>query len=164
MVPAAIAAICSRSEPRLLYISTDSVFDGGRGNYSETDTPGPVNAYAKTKLHGEREVLRQNPTALIARVNFYGWNAQEKHSLAEWLLQQFTLGKLVPGFSDVFFVRCWPTIWRKSYSRCWTRIWPASTTQSGLNPSASSSLPGELLWRLVFPRAGCCHALGRCKT
>ena len=103
MVPTAIAAICSRSEARLLYISTDSVFDGGRGNYSETDTPGPVNAYAKTKLHGEREVLRQNPTALIARVNFYGWNAQEKHSLAEWLLQQFTLGKLVPGFSDVFF-------------------------------------------------------------
>ena len=103
MVPTAIAAICSRSEARLLYISTDSVFDGGRGNYSETDTPGPVNIYSRTKLHGEREVLRQNPTAPVARVNLYGWNAQKKDSLAEWVLKQLTLGKLVPGFSDVFF-------------------------------------------------------------
>jgi dTDP-4-dehydrorhamnose reductase len=103
MVPAAIAEISSRSDTRLLYISTDSVFDGERGNYAETDTPGPVNAYARTKLQGEREVLRQNPEALIARVNLYGWNAQNKLSLAEWVLKQLTLGSLVPGFSDVVF-------------------------------------------------------------
>jgi dTDP-4-dehydrorhamnose reductase len=103
MVPAVIAGISSQSGARFLYVSTDSVFDGGRGNYTETDTPAPLNVYAKTKLHGEREVLRQHPTALIARVNLYGWNAQEKHSLAEWVLQQLTRGKLVPGFSDVFF-------------------------------------------------------------
>jgi len=102
-VPSAIAGITSRSDARLLYISTDSVFDGGRGNYAETDMPGPVNVYAKTKLQGEREVLRQNPTALIARVNFYGWNAQNKDSLAEWILKQLNHGRLVPGFSDVVF-------------------------------------------------------------
>lgn len=102
-VPAAIAGISSRSDVRLLYISTDSVFDGERGNYAETDTPAPVNEYAKTKLQGEREVLRQNPTASIARVNLYGWNAQNKDSLAEWVLRQLTLGKVVPGFCDVFF-------------------------------------------------------------
>jgi dTDP-4-dehydrorhamnose reductase len=102
-VPAAIAAISSRSGMRLLYISTDSVFDGERGNYAETDTPGPVNVYAKTKLQGEREVLLQNPTALIARVNLYGWNAQNKCSLAEWILRELALGNSVSGFSDVFF-------------------------------------------------------------
>jgi dTDP-4-dehydrorhamnose reductase len=103
MVPAAIAEICSACDARLLYISTDAVFDGERGNYAETDTPGPVNIYAKTKLQGEREVLRQNPAAAIARVNLYGWNAQNKQSLAEWILKQLTLGSRVPGFSDVFF-------------------------------------------------------------
>jgi dTDP-4-dehydrorhamnose reductase len=102
-VPAAIAGISSRSDVRLLYISTDSVFDGECGNYAEADTPAPVNEYAKTKLQGEREVLRQNPTASIARVNLYGWNAQNKDSLAEWVLKQLTLGSLVPGFSDVVF-------------------------------------------------------------
>jgi len=103
MVPATIARISSACNARLLYISTDSVFDGERGNYAETDTPGPVNVYAKTKLQGEREVLHLNPTAAIARVDFYGWNAQKKHSLAEWVLKELTLGSLVPGFSDVFF-------------------------------------------------------------
>jgi len=103
MVPAVIAGISSRSDTRLLYISTDSVFDGERGNYAETDKPGPVNVYAKTKLQGEREVLRQHPTASIARVNLYGWNAQNKESLAEWVLKQLTLGSVVPGFSDVVF-------------------------------------------------------------
>lgn len=103
IVPAAIAAISSRIGARLLYISTDSVFDGGRGNYAEDDPPKPVNVYAKTKLQGEREVLRQNPTASIARVSIYGWNAQNKDSLAEWVLKRLALGSLVPGFSDVIF-------------------------------------------------------------
>ena len=103
MVPATIAAISSRNNVQLLYISTDSVFDGLRGNYAETDVPQPVNVYAKSKLQGEREVLRENTSAAIARVNLYGWNAQNKQSLAEWVLQQLTFGKPVPGFSDVFF-------------------------------------------------------------
>jgi dTDP-4-dehydrorhamnose reductase len=103
IMPATLAAISSRSDVRLLYISTDSVFDGARGDYAETDEPEPVNVYARSKLHGEREVLRENPVASIARVNLYGWNAQNKQSLAEWVLQQLMLGNPVPGFSDVFF-------------------------------------------------------------
>ena len=80
------------------------VFDGERGHYSETDTPAPLNVYATTKLQGEREVLaRLNSEAIIARVSLYGWNAQNKDSLAEWVLKRLTLGKVVPGFSDVFF-------------------------------------------------------------
>jgi dTDP-4-dehydrorhamnose reductase len=102
-VPAALARITSQSDIRMLYISTDSVFDGERGNYSETDTPAPVNVYARTKLQGEREVFRQNPIALTARVNFYGWNAQSKDNFAEWILKQLTLARIVPGFSDVVF-------------------------------------------------------------
>jgi dTDP-4-dehydrorhamnose reductase len=100
---AAIAEITARSGTRLVYVSTDSVFDGECGNYSETDTPEPLNVYAKTKLQGEREVARLNPAAIIARVSLYGWNAQNKHSLAEWVLERLAAGELVPGFCDVFF-------------------------------------------------------------
>jgi dTDP-4-dehydrorhamnose reductase len=103
VVSGTIAGIALRNEARLLYISTDSVFDGTRGHYAETDTPAPLNVYARTKFLGEREVLRQNPGASIARINLYGWNAQNKNSLAEWVLKELTLGKPVPGFSDVFF-------------------------------------------------------------
>jgi dTDP-4-dehydrorhamnose reductase len=103
LMPAAIACITARNGARLLYVSTDSVFDGERGNYAETDAPAPLNVYARTKLQGEREVLRENPGAATARVNFYGWNAQNKESVAEWVLKQLTAGSLVSGFSDVVF-------------------------------------------------------------
>ena len=100
---AVLAEIASTLNARLVYVSTDSVFDGKRGDYVETDEPAPLNAYAKSKLAGERETLRRNPSAIIVRLNIYGWNAQDKESLAEWILRQLEEGRQVPGFTDVFF-------------------------------------------------------------
>jgi dTDP-4-dehydrorhamnose reductase len=85
-----------------VYISTDSVFDGKRGNYSERDAPAPLNVYAQSKLRGEKEALR-HPSALVTRVSIYGWNVQNKESLAEWILRQLAEGKKVNGFTDVHF-------------------------------------------------------------
>ncbi|HEY6337930.1 MAG TPA: SDR family oxidoreductase [Candidatus Sulfotelmatobacter sp.] len=100
---ARIAEIPARTGAQFLYISTDSVFDGVRGHYSETDEPAPVNVYAQTKWQGEQAVLRANPLATIARVNLYGWNAQSKQSLGEWILQELVSGNPVPGFTDAIF-------------------------------------------------------------
>lgn len=88
---------------RVLYISTDSVFDGSRGRYSEEEPPCPVNVYARTKLEGERIVLQYMERGLIVRTNIYGWNMQNKDSLAEWILGRLESGQPVPGFQDVFF-------------------------------------------------------------
>ncbi|MBN3319157.1 MAT2B adenosyltransferase, partial [Atractosteus spatula] len=52
----------------LIHISTDYVFDGRDPPYAENDTPNPLNLYGKTKLEGEREVLRHNPGAAVLRV------------------------------------------------------------------------------------------------
>lgn len=98
-----LAEIARDLDARFIYISTDAVFDGERGNYSETDEPAPLNVYAKSKLGGEQEVLRLYPSALIVRANIYGWNAQNKPSLAEWILGQLLAGRQVPGFTDVYF-------------------------------------------------------------
>src|SRR5262245_37934442 len=68
---AAIADIANKANAQFLYISTDSVFDGLRGNYAESDDPAPVNIYARSKLEGEREVLRCHPFAAVARINLY---------------------------------------------------------------------------------------------
>lgn len=54
---------------RFIYISTDYVFDGGRGNYNEADLPNPVNYYGLTKLIGEQIAL-DYPNALVVRVPF----------------------------------------------------------------------------------------------
>jgi len=88
---------------RLVYISTDAVFDGNQGNYSETDQPAPVNVYGRSKLAGEHAVLERYASALIVRVNIYGWNAQEKLSLGEWFWRQLREEERVPGFTDITF-------------------------------------------------------------
>ena len=49
-VTRSIAEIAARYGSHLMYVSTDAVFDGARGNYSETDRPAPANVYAQTKL------------------------------------------------------------------------------------------------------------------
>jgi dTDP-4-dehydrorhamnose reductase len=98
-----LAGVAKELNAKFVYVSTDSVFDGARGNYSESDLPCPLNVYATSKLNGERATLRENPDALVVRVNIYGWNAQEKQSLSEWILGQLLARREVPGFTDVIF-------------------------------------------------------------
>jgi len=98
-----LAELAQELNANFAYISTDSVFDGKRGNYSENDPPHPQSVYAKSKLRGEQEVLRRHSSPLIVRVNIYGWNAQPKQSLAEWVLDEIRAGRRVHGFDDVYF-------------------------------------------------------------
>ncbi len=88
---------------RLIFISTDSVFDGIRGNYSEEDTPAPLHVYGRTKLEAEKAVLQARSDALVIRTAFYGWNVLPQSSLAEWMLSDLRMGKKFFGFTDVFF-------------------------------------------------------------
>ncbi len=98
-----LAEVADELNARFLYISTDSVFDGKLGNYSENDSPAPLSVYAKSKLNGEQEVLRRHSSPLIVRVNIYGWSVQPKQSFAEWILDELWAGKQVRGFADVYF-------------------------------------------------------------
>ncbi|TMI63953.1 sugar nucleotide-binding protein [Candidatus Bathyarchaeota archaeon] len=51
-----LAEAAEKNNARLLHISTDSVFDGTYGHYTELDTPNPLNHYSTTKLASERVV------------------------------------------------------------------------------------------------------------
>jgi dTDP-4-dehydrorhamnose reductase len=86
-----------------VYISTDSVFDGKKGHYSELDPPAPLNVYGESKLAGEKSVLDEHAQCMIIRTNIYGWNIQRKLSLAEWILERLKSRETVPGFYDVLF-------------------------------------------------------------
>jgi dTDP-4-dehydrorhamnose reductase len=88
---------------RLVHISTDAVFDGIQGDYSEEDAPNPLGVYARTKLAGERAVTAANPQAIIARVNLFGWSLVGRRSLGEFFFNNLSAGKQVMGFTDVYF-------------------------------------------------------------
>ncbi|HWQ46907.1 MAG TPA: SDR family oxidoreductase [Longilinea sp.] len=102
-VPGEIADACRKNNARMVQISTDAVFDGVKGNYSEADTPNPLSIYAQTKLDGERAVQSLNPAALVARVNFFGWSLTGQRSLAENFVTTLSDGKTMNGFTDVYF-------------------------------------------------------------
>lgn len=58
---------------RLVHLSTDIVFSGERGSYSEEDEPAPVNSYGRSKAEAERRVTAAHPEATIVRTSLiYG--------------------------------------------------------------------------------------------
>ena len=89
---------------QLYYISTDSVFDGFKGNYLETDNTNPLNNYAKTKLKGEfRAKNKFIGKSTIVRTNIFGFNFPLKNSLVEWALNEWKLNKKISGFTNLYF-------------------------------------------------------------
>ena len=102
-LPEELARHVARGGARLVHISTDAVFDGQKGDYSEEDIPNPLGVYARTKLEGERRVAAANSEAIIARVNLFGWSLSGSRSLGEFFFNNLSAGKPVRGFTDVFF-------------------------------------------------------------
>jgi dTDP-4-dehydrorhamnose reductase len=102
-LPGRLATLVARGGARLIHISTDAVFDGVRGNYTEDDVPNPLSIYARTKLAGERAVLAADPAAIVARVNLFGWSLSGKRSLGEFFVYNLQAGQGVKGFTDVCF-------------------------------------------------------------
>lgn len=92
------------SKVKFIYISTDSIFNGDKGDYTEWDRPNPLNYYAFTKLEGERLALQENLDSIIIRTNIYGFHTPTlEKSLVEWALKEFEVGNVISGFYDVFF-------------------------------------------------------------
>jgi dTDP-4-dehydrorhamnose reductase len=54
----ALADLCTTAGARLVYVSTDLVFDGEQAPYGEADSPAPLSVYGRTKADGERAVLK----------------------------------------------------------------------------------------------------------
>ncbi len=88
---------------RLVYISTDLVFDGQRGNYAEQDRPNPLNYYAQSKLLGEKAVKAVNSNYLIMRTALmYGQGNGIHGSFLEWMHRSLQSQQPVSLFTDQY--------------------------------------------------------------
>jgi dTDP-4-dehydrorhamnose reductase len=65
-----MAKYCAANKIMLIHISSDYVFDGFKGQYEETDTPNPINAYGRAKLDGENHITRTCKKYLILRTSW----------------------------------------------------------------------------------------------
>ena len=97
-----LAVTCKKSDVRLIHISTDGIFDGIHGKYTEEDEPTPINVYAKSKIIGEKNIIKNCLNHVIVRTNFYGNHPQGK-SLFNNILSKLKNGKQFTGFDDVIF-------------------------------------------------------------
>ncbi|BDB54705.1 NAD(P)-dependent oxidoreductase [Flavobacterium ammoniigenes] len=88
---------------KYIYISTDAVFDGKVGNYTENSFLNPLSYYAETKLLGEGVVKKNVKNHYILRTNIYGFNVPMKKSLFEWGYTELKDSKTINGFSNMYF-------------------------------------------------------------
>jgi len=83
----------------LVYVSTDYVFDGEKGNYKEEDATNPINYYGKTKLIGEK-IVKDYKDHLIARTSvIYGDN---KLSFVLWVINALKSSKDIYLLEDSY--------------------------------------------------------------
>jgi dTDP-4-dehydrorhamnose reductase len=63
-----IAGLCKKQGAKMVFCSTDTVFNGKKPFYSEEDIPFPVNYYADTKIRAEQKVLSADKRNIVARL------------------------------------------------------------------------------------------------
>ncbi len=96
LLPHKLSEICKSIDSRLIQISTDCVFSGKKGMYSEFDNSDAQDLYGKTKFLGE--VVSSNDITL--RTSIIGHELETSHSLLEWFLSQ---ENEVKGFRKAIF-------------------------------------------------------------
>jgi dTDP-4-dehydrorhamnose reductase len=99
-----MAQLAKSTGAKLVYISTDAVFEGRDAPYFETDSPNATTVYGKTKHKGELESLKRCPDALIIRSTLFGSNfVTDKKSFIQNVLSKLRNEQDVFGFEDVVF-------------------------------------------------------------
>jgi len=75
-----VARACRDAGARMIFYSSDYVFDGVKGSYTEEDAPSPINEYGRQKAETERGVLDADPRNLVIRTSgAYGWQWEPKN-------------------------------------------------------------------------------------
>jgi len=101
-VPSHLAALCAEQGQAFVLFSTDAVFDGSEGGYTEESRTRPFSLYGESKLAGERSVADIHGAALILRTNFYGWFGGDRNSILDFFVDSIHAKKPSPGYSDYF--------------------------------------------------------------
>ncbi len=96
LLPHQLAQLCGENGCRLIHISTDCVFNGQKGNYTEDDISDAVDFYGRTKFLGE--VIY--PHCVTLRTSIIGHELKGKYGLVEWFMAQ---NQKIRGYKKAIF-------------------------------------------------------------
>ena len=98
-----IARLSELCASRLLFVSTEYVFDGERGLYREDEPPNPVTQYGRTKWQAEQQVAELTTHWSILRTSIvYGWPEPGQRNYAPRLIESLRKGRPRPASTDVY--------------------------------------------------------------
>jgi len=95
-----IAEACKQTNAKLICISTDYVFDGEKGWYSEEDCPNPINYYGLTKLEGEKQVMRNCKNYAVLRTSVLYGRHPWKQDFAAWIINKLKQNQEITVVDD----------------------------------------------------------------
>ena len=103
LLPHRLAVLCGEIGARFIQISTDCVFSGEKGAYSESDESDARDLYGRTKFLGE--TTEDEPAAVTLRTSIVGREISEsRHGLLEWFFSQTSLpGNTINGFTKAIY-------------------------------------------------------------
>ncbi|MBN2373021.1 SDR family oxidoreductase [bacterium] len=88
---------------KLIFTSTDLVFDGEKGWYSESDSPNPTNYYSQTKLEAEKITNNFKGIYCIVRLSLmFGWGDDNHQSFSDWIINSIRGEKTIGLYTDQF--------------------------------------------------------------
>lgn len=96
LLPHRLARMCEVAGARLVHVSTDCVFSGKQGNYTEFDLADAEDVYGRSKLLGEVDY----PHAVTLRTSIIGHELRSAHGLIDWFLSQQAR---VKGYTEAVF-------------------------------------------------------------
>jgi dTDP-4-dehydrorhamnose reductase len=96
-----LVSFCKEQKIKLIQLSTDYIFNGKDGPYSEDDSPDPVNFYGETKLESEKIIKESGVDFLIIRTNvLYGFGKNVKSNFLLWLLEKLSQNERIQIVTD----------------------------------------------------------------
>ena len=99
-----MAELCAAAGARLIYVSTNAVFDGTAAPYAESDPVHPINAYGRIKVACECVVRETAERAVIVRpILMYGWpHPMGRPNPVTWVVDALERGQTIHVVDDVF--------------------------------------------------------------
>ncbi len=114
-----IINLCEKHRSKLIYISSNGIYDGTQAPYKEDAQSNPLNYYGTVKLEGETNVKKSKCVwAIVRPILMYGWHFPfERSNIVTLALTKLQKGESMAAYDDVYSnplysMSCAETIWK----------------------------------------------------